>query len=304
MNRNSSPSTPLTPPDNLTSADKVTNNSSPLQENGELFRPEDEYTAEEQAIIDQAKVNSTYLKAPNGKDTKLTPKQWAQARTQAFKNWFGDWELVFKKDFLLNGSPVKSLTGNEFARVANKNLTDQVEEYFESIGNIAHSPLYGDVILDRDGADDSLAHGMGRTKAIAYAAVKEVIEAGVLIDYHNNHKGRGYDSAVISAPIEIGGERFVCNVVIHKNHVNNKFYLHEVTQQKNLLDEVFLANLAQKPTSSGDLAKLLQNIVTANNFASKVVDENGEPLVVYHGTKAEFAIFDASHNHKANKCFF
>ena len=37
MNRNSSPSTPLTPPDNLTSADKVTNNSSPLQENGELF---------------------------------------------------------------------------------------------------------------------------------------------------------------------------------------------------------------------------------------------------------------------------
>ncbi|MBQ1933123.1 MAG: hypothetical protein II360_06475 [Muribaculaceae bacterium] len=34
---------------------------------------------------------------------------------------------------------------------------------------------------------------------------------------------------------------------------------------------------------------------------SKVVDENGEPLVVYHGTKAEFAIFDASHNHKANK---
>lgn len=59
--------------------------------------------------------------------------------------------------------------------------------------------------------------------------------------------------------------------------------------------------MAQKPTSSGDLAKLLQNIVTANNFASKVVDENGEPLVVYHGTKAEFAIFDASHNHKANK---
>ena len=43
MNRNSSPSTPLTPPDNLTSADEVTTNSSPLQENGELFRPEADY---------------------------------------------------------------------------------------------------------------------------------------------------------------------------------------------------------------------------------------------------------------------
>lgn len=124
---------------------------------------------------------------------------------------------------------------------------------------------------------------MGRNKAIAYAAVKDVIENGVLINYHTSHKGRGYDSAVISAPIEIGGERFVCNVVIQKNLVNNKFYLHEVTQ-KNLLDEVFLANLAQKPTSSGDLAKVLQNIITTNSEASKVVDENGEPMVVYHGT--------------------
>lgn len=257
MNRNSSPSTPLTPPDNLTSADEVTTNSSPLQETDELFRPEDEYTAEEQAIIDQAKVNSTYLKAPNGKDTKLTPKQWAQARTQAFKNWFGDWKLVFKKDFLLNGSPVKSLTGNEFARVANKNLTDQVEEYFESIGNIAHSPLYGDVILDRDGADDSLAHGMGRTKAIAYAAVKEVIEAGVLIDYHNNHKGRGYDSAVVAAPIEISGNRFICYVTITRKEGDNRFHLHEVWIEKNLTSVGSNAVQGQ-PSHLQGVAKVLQ----------------------------------------------
>ena len=33
-----------------------------------------------------------YLKAPNGKSTKLTEKQWCQVRTTNFKNWFGDWE--------------------------------------------------------------------------------------------------------------------------------------------------------------------------------------------------------------------
>ena len=55
MNRNSSPSTPLTPLDNLTSADEVTNNSSPLQENGELFRPEDEYTTKKQPILTKPK---------------------------------------------------------------------------------------------------------------------------------------------------------------------------------------------------------------------------------------------------------
>lgn len=39
-----------------------------------------------------ARLNGTYLKAPNGADTKLTPEQWAMVRTKAFKAWFGDWE--------------------------------------------------------------------------------------------------------------------------------------------------------------------------------------------------------------------
>ena len=33
-----------------------------------------------------------YMKAPNGKPTKLTERQWLQVRTPNFKAWFGDWE--------------------------------------------------------------------------------------------------------------------------------------------------------------------------------------------------------------------
>lgn len=46
----------------------------------------------------KAEVRSRYentdqwLKAPNGKDTNLTEDQWVTVRTDAFKNWFGDWE--------------------------------------------------------------------------------------------------------------------------------------------------------------------------------------------------------------------
>ena len=47
---------------------------------------------EGERIIADAKADGTYLKAPNGKDTNLTPKQWVQVRTKAFKEWFGDWE--------------------------------------------------------------------------------------------------------------------------------------------------------------------------------------------------------------------
>ena len=51
-----------------------------------------EVRKEMDVISAQAIVNGNYLKAPNGKDTKLTPEQWALVRTQNFKRWFGDWE--------------------------------------------------------------------------------------------------------------------------------------------------------------------------------------------------------------------
>jgi hypothetical protein len=56
------------------------------------FRTDDNYSDEEKSIINKAKENGTYLKAPNGNNTKLPPKQWAQVRTKQFKDWFGDWE--------------------------------------------------------------------------------------------------------------------------------------------------------------------------------------------------------------------
>ena len=60
------------------------------------FREPKANTPEEQQIIDQAKQNGTYMKAPNGKPTNLTAAQWVKVRTQAFKNWFGDWEKIAK----------------------------------------------------------------------------------------------------------------------------------------------------------------------------------------------------------------
>jgi hypothetical protein len=41
---------------------------------------------------DGKQYSNTELLAPNGKPSKLTPKQYAQVRTPEFKAWFGDWE--------------------------------------------------------------------------------------------------------------------------------------------------------------------------------------------------------------------
>ena len=65
------------------------------ERNAPMFRMV-EITPETRQEMEQieaiARVNGTYLKAPNGADTKLNPEQWSMVRTKAFKSWFGDWE--------------------------------------------------------------------------------------------------------------------------------------------------------------------------------------------------------------------
>lgn len=53
---------------------------------------EEQYTLEMLKIKEEAIKDGTFMKAPNGKDTHLTERQWLQVRTKAFKDWFGDWE--------------------------------------------------------------------------------------------------------------------------------------------------------------------------------------------------------------------
>lgn len=54
---------------------------------------QEEYSKEMQDILANAKRDSEgHLLAPNGKVSNLTERQYAQVRTKAFKDWFGDWE--------------------------------------------------------------------------------------------------------------------------------------------------------------------------------------------------------------------
>lgn len=50
------------------------------------------YNEELLSLKKKAIADGTFMKAPNGKPTNLTEKQWLQVRTKTFKNWFGDWE--------------------------------------------------------------------------------------------------------------------------------------------------------------------------------------------------------------------
>ncbi len=254
-------------------------------------------TPEMEGIKAAAVKNGTFMKAPNGKPTKLTERQWLQVRTGAFKGWFGDWEKVARFNSavqqLRSMSEVTSITGTEFAPDGRK-LTDKVTEFWnKEYGGVAKNPVLGDVVLDARSVKASIAHGVGRLKSAAFAVVHDVIEQGVLVEIAPDWKGRGEDSYVIAAPVQIGNTAYVCEVVVMKGETRTGFYLHEVQIKEKLLD-VFKTGVVTG-TSGAPKSILLdvwQRVKQIEENCSKVVDENGEPLVVYHGSLQWFQVFN------------
>lgn len=61
------------------------------------------------AIKINAEAKGSFMKAPNGKPSNLTERQWLTVCTKAFKNWFGDWENAPEKASKVvaeNGEPL------------------------------------------------------------------------------------------------------------------------------------------------------------------------------------------------------
>ena len=100
-----------------------------------------EENSEEADIVARAKADGTYMKAPNGKKSNLSPRQWVQVRTKAFKDWFGDWtKITFDK----NGKPI---IPNDVSKVVDENGEPMV---------VYHGFIGGDFnIFDKDVAFDN-----------------------------------------------------------------------------------------------------------------------------------------------------
>lgn len=60
------------------------------------------------------------------------------------------------------------------------------------------------------------------------AAVPEVVSNGKVVNYQQNWKNRGYDTAVIAAPITIDNKKYLMGIVLIKYQGNQRFYVHEI----------------------------------------------------------------------------
>ena len=272
-----------------------------------------------QSIKDKAIADGTFMKAPNGNPTNLNERQWLQVRTKNFINWFGDWInnpkeaskvvdengeplVVYRGDF--NNKTVffpKSATYNVFGIYIAGNI-----KMAENYAKKSNTKVYEIFVNSRNPFTENNLKEEG---------IQNMRTASEL--WHKNGKLSQYDGwiygtfpngngeLVVDNPNQIksatdnNGEFSTTNDDIHYSsvdEVSNDDYTPEMNsiKEKAISNNTFMKAPNGKPTNLNE-RQWLQ--VRTKNFinwfgdwinnpsnASKVVDENGEPLVVYHAS--------------------
>lgn len=124
-------------------------------------------------------------------------------------------------------SPVAELTGLEMNERSEK-PSYQISKLIEKLGGFVERAGFGKVLLNDYGVGGVINHRpLNRAKMVTLEAVPMVISQGRQISLGENWKGRGYDSYVFAAPVNIAGKTVYVAAVVDKS-TDNKFYLNEV----------------------------------------------------------------------------
>ena len=195
-------------------------------------------------------------------------------------------------------------------------IVNKVSEFFKSVGGSVNNKELGTISLRRRGIKNDVSHGIGREKAASFMAVPDILQKGKVVDYQTNWKGRGYDTAVIAAPIKIAGVDYLAGVCVKRTSADSNFYVHEVLPIKNEGTMPFNRAALESVDSGGDAPSinsiLLDILAVKGNFLkssrdsagnalteaqqryfadSQVRDEDGKLIPVYHRTDGDFTVF-------------
>lgn len=220
-----------------------------------------EQSMEERYILENAKRDDKgRLLAPNGKPSNLTEKQYLQVRTKAFKDWFGDWENAnkenpYSKDISI-GSPEADFSNVDAA----------------GTGVLIPIFLNGEYIGET-GLDNAMYHkDKGMSIRGKYMEMPSVGGSNITIE--KEYRGKGYGKATYFE--------------LAKLAANNGKILRSAPDKSRTPASTRVWESLVRDGYAKKVNDKYEFINSTLNNASKVVDENGEPLVVYHSTNKIF----------------
>ena len=243
------------------------------------------------AGIKQDAINDgTFMKAPNGKLTNLTEKQWLQVRTKAFKDWFGDWESVAKQKFGKWGAYNKTRASYDGVIVSGQEFDADMAPDGGIRAIIVENEQIGEIPTIETPDRITMSGSIG--------AATQIIEP---------LRGKGYGKKAHIALALIAAND---GKTLYSDSSNSDA---EDALWKSLVKDGLAEVIEEKP-KTGNWNHTTYRIINSalpqgevhgyDENVSKVVDENGEPLVVYHNSPNKFTIFDIDKSGDIESGFF
>lgn len=247
------------------------------------------------------------LLAPNGEPSNLNEGQWNVVRSSEFKNWFGDFE---------KNNNINKFYGSEKIIISDYlpyKKESELKLYRQNILNYIEKNKLGFYVNNNSGIRMRFSKRSLR-KILSHTSVIEIAEALNYIDeiiFHSSYMTCGLNIDpherksipyyhYLFSEIEFKGRNYVAYLDIKETrNKDDKYVLHDFT-----LFEIERSELASRirlykherlttPDPLYHKGKKLSLIFdTSDKNISKVVDENGEPLICYHGTNKKFSVFD------------
>lgn len=281
---------------------------------------EEEVREEMRKIREEAERKGEYMKAPNGEASKLSEEQWCMVRTRGFRRWFGDWESMgYKKYFrerlvrLLREEALEKARGKTYQEIRELGFDTRVKpmayipmEIAELMGeNVRDNLIYGSdfrfiehimnhhaEVEDYEGYIDDVLKTFAEPDRVYYDKKNKsyLFEKGEQACFLSVVRAPGEQERYIQWKSSyrsgrIKGERY--QEIWNKEKVEPVgAHLHDLGPTLEESPSAKLSDLGSK----GRVREVVREVKEEN--VSKVVDENGEPMVVTHATNAgPFTVF-------------
>lgn len=131
---------------------------------------------------------------------------------------------------------------------------------------------FGDVVFDEKRIRKAFDYKLSDAEIAAFEAIPYVVRSGLQLDGHDNHKGRGYQTATFAARVEINGDPYVLGVTV-KQTGKNYYNVHRAM----LLTEeqaAYIGKEAEPTPGGGDSAESFDTPISSAS-ENRIAESSG-----------------------------